>query len=611
MKKLTFSFLTLSLAFYQLAAQQYLGSGNHQGISVKSSSEYSDEDIWSDTAFATKTITGQGMNAEYYEAARLLEHASIGYHMSHIEDVVSLGIEGWIDDQIASDPEYILPEFRVIEQIIADSIYAETGDSSQIPRRQNWATFNYAWWQVNMTNDDLLRHKVATALSEFLVISRRSQLGDFGDGLSAYYDILLEHAFGNYEDLLYAISTNPCMAFYLTSINNPRTDSSRNIRPDENYAREFMQLFSIGLYELEQDGSRSVVNGQEVPTYDQDDVREMSKIFTGLSYGDVIPNMYHPEAYWGMGIWNADVTVPCKMYDEDDPETMYIDEEQHEHGIKVILKNDTVPAGQTGLEDIADAIEIIFNHPNVGPFVSHKLIQRMIKSNPSPAYISRIAAVFNDNGSGQRGDMAAVIKAILMDPEARECSYMSDDHNSRLKEPFLRYTHFARAVQKEAPNGFLWNINWNFTNEVKQSILASPSVFNFFLPDDTPNGPISGAGLVAPEFKLHDSRTSVGFINEVNSWTNWRYLMTHWEFSSETDVRWDIDELIPMIEDPEAYINWIDMRMMHGNMTDHTRSVLRMVMDGLNPYTANEYREWRVTMAMYMALISPDYAIMR
>ena len=504
MKKLTFlTLLFCSVQFLCAQVPEFLGSGYTDGISVTSSSEYSDQDIWPDTALGMNTLSGLGMNAKAYEAARFLQQASIGYSAEHIDDVLTLGMEGWIDDQFTKSAEYILPEVRVIEGIIADSILASNGnDSTALDRRPSWPVFNYAWWQTNMMNEDLLRHKVAAALSEILVISRKSDLSGFGDGMADYYDVLLRNAFGRYDSLLYDVTLHPCMGFYLTHANNPKTDTSQNIRPDENYAREFMQLFTIGLYELNQDGSRIVEYGNELATYSQADIREMSRVFTGLSYGDVIPNMYDTLPEFGMHIWNANVTLPMKMYDTDDPATMYEDEDQHENGAKDILGIETIPDGQTGLQDIQDAIRIIFDHPNVAPFVSYRLIQRLVKSNPSPAYITRVADVFDDNGSGIKGDMKAVIKAILLDEEARDCSYQMDPFNSRLKEPLFRYTHFARAVDKSNDNNFYWNVNYEFERSAKQDILASPSVFNFYNPDDTPNGPIGDAGLAAPRVQV-------------------------------------------------------------------------------------------------------------
>jgi len=439
---------------------EFLGAGNDQNISVAASSEYSNLNIWEDTAFAAKTISGVGMDVVRYEAARFLSQATLGYSSENIDEVVNLGLEGWIDDQFTKDTSYLLPRVYDIHDEVMDSIYARTQDSMNLESRPSWRFINYGFWDVNMTNDDLLRHRVAQALSEIIVISRKSNLNSFGDGMSAFYDMLLKNAFGNYEDILLGTTLNAAMGNYLTFINNYKTDTVRNIRPDENYAREVMQLFSIGLYELNPDGTRVIVDGEEVPTYTQDDIRELSRVFTGLSYGDVIPNMYYNEPEFGINGWVSDWEVPMKMYDEDDPTTGWRDEDQQEDGDKVVL-GQTILDNPDGMAEVEQAVNILFDHDNVGPHIGYRLIQRLVKPNPSPAYVARVTAAFNDNGAGDRGDMKAVIKAILLDEEARDCSYQMNDHHSKLKEPLLRYLHLARAVEKTSPYGGYWNINYN------------------------------------------------------------------------------------------------------------------------------------------------------
>ena len=625
----TLYFLIL-ISFHSLTAQDYLGAGNSTGITVTTSHDYQDPN-WPKSSAGINTVNDQGMLVDYFEAHRFLTQASLGFDSTHVRQVLNMGISGWIDDQINNVPTtYMTNAIEVVFQIIKDSIDAynsgvPTNEQIEYPRRPNWGDFNYAWWTVNNTNQDLLRHKVAAALSEIFVISRRSDLSGYGDGLATYYDLLLDGAFGLYEDLLYNVALSPMMGFYLSHLNNPKSDPANNIHPDENFAREIMQLFSIGLYELNMDGSRKQQGGNDIPTYDNDDIKEYAKIFTGLGIGDKLTHLKdttygideetgdtvwidYDETRFGNGLWKANVQIPMRMWDlPDDPQTWW-NEDQHEHGIKYLL-NTTVPAGQTGMKDIQDAIKDLTDHPNVPPFMALRLIQRLVKSNPSPEYIEDVANVFVNDGSGQRGNMAAVVKEILTHPEARDCSYQMDDTNSKLKEPLFRYTQFTRAVDKTNPLGLLWNINYDFSAEAGQDILASPSVFNFFLFDDTPNGPISDQGLVAPEFKIHDSRTSVGYYNNVHRWTFSRRLMSNWEFHhGNSRVEWDISNLLPMAHDPETYINWIDKHILGGNMQDATRRIIRFAM---NNYGGWNWEERRITMGMYLALISPEYSIMK
>lgn len=591
----------------------YYGGGNSTGVTVTASSSFNDP-TWPKTSAAINTVNSQGMLASYFDAARFLNQATIGFDSSEVQRVLNLTITGWIDDQFAkplNQVEKMLPEIRNVFDILADTLTA-MGYANEIPRQPTWKHFNYAWWQVNASTDDYLRHRIACALSEILVISRNSDLGEYGEGLASYYDLFLTNAFGNYRDILYNVTLHPCMGFYLSHLNNPKTDEINNVHPDENFAREVEQLFSIGLYELNLDGSHKKQNGQDIPTYDNGDIQEFAKIFTGLSIGAVVPalvaqDMYdNGNLYFGRGIWNADLTVPMIMYNA-----------QHEPGVKHLLNGYTVPSGQTGLQDINNAIDNLFNHPNIGPFIGYRLIQRLVKSNPSPAYIQRVATAFNGSGpyGTVRGDMKSVIKAILLDVEAREASYQLDDANSRLKEPLFRYTHFVRSVDKYNPNGFYWNVNYGFYEDTKQDIFASPSVFNFFLPDDTPNGDILNQGLVAPEFKLHDSRTSIGYINNVYRWSqSWGDLGHTWEgdIMNNTEVNWVIDDLLTIADDSETLINWYDKHLLSGMMSDKTRKIMRK---SLNSYSANiswhEHRENRVRMGLYLALIAPEYSIMR
>ncbi len=594
-----------------LFGQSYVGSGNDDGITVSSSSSYHDNS-WAEPASAVNTINGKGMLHEYFQASRFLFQSSIGFEDAHVEEVLDLGYEDWIDDQFSKSPTLVLPETQSIFQYL-DNLHPEN------LRRPGWTHFSYAWWHVNSTNEDLLRHKVACALSEILVVSRNSDLGGYGDALASYYDMLLNNAFGNYRDLLLDVALHPAMGHYLSHLSNPKSDLTTGQHPDENFAREIMQLFSIGLYELNMDGSRKQQGGHDIPTYDNEDIAEFAKVFTGLGVGDVLPQLVDPgdtATFW-TGLWTANVVITMRMYETDNPNTGWRDEGQHEPGPKYLLNGVVVPGGQKGMDDIEDAIDCLFNHDNVGPFIAYRLIQRMVKSNPSPQYIQRVATAFNGNGpyGTVRGDMKSVIKAILLDEEARSEDAQQDELNSRLKEPLFRYTHFSRAVAKTNPNNFYWNVGYEFYEEAKQAILASPSVFNFYLPEDKPNGPISEAGLVAPEFKIHDSRTSVGYMNNVYRWVqSWGEIMRTWEggLMNNTEVNWDITDLLEIARDTETYINWIDKHLLGGNMRDSTREIIRHGLDQFRPEVSwHNYQENRVRIGMYLALISPEYSIMR
>ena len=472
-------------------SQEYIGAGNDNGITATASHQYTDEN-WVSAANAQNTINGNGLDGELMEASRFLAQATMGYDNADMQTVVNMGIESWIDDQLQKPITYVTPEVNYAWQASIDTMLNQGTPPEEIHFRPRWEYFNYGWWHTTMTHEDQLRHRMAYALSQIFVISfNNTDLTGYGDGLATYYDMLLDNSFGNYRDLLEDVTYSPMMGFYLSHLNNPKSDPDNNIRPDENYAREIMQLFSIGLYELNLDGTRQTDgNGDFIPTYGQDEIREFAKIFTGLSIGGSLPagTYCNNDGYcndgtidFGRDLWTADVTVPMLMYDGS-PGSPPSWQSWHEPGPKTLLNGTVVPAGQTGDEDIDDAIDNLFNHPNVGPFVAYRLIQRLVKSNPTPGYVQRVATTFNDNGLGVRGDMAAVTKAILMDAEARQCSYMLSSDNSRLREPFVRYTQYARAVDKMNTGDRYWNIGYHIWEDAGQTVLGAPSVFNFYLP---------------------------------------------------------------------------------------------------------------------------------
>lgn len=577
-------------------AQVILGSDPAQEIKITTSSNYTPQ-YWSQTASGDNTINSVGLEGPQMEAARFLSQATLGADMATIQLVAKEGIEAWIDDQQAKPFNPMLDRMNQVWAEVIEWYLVNGGDPEEINYRPSWTIFNYTWWENHMKSDDLLRQKVALALSEIFVISFDSNLNGFGDGLSDYYDVLYKNSFGNFEDLLYDVSVHPCMGYFLSHLNNPREIPQENIHPDENYAREIMQLFTVGLYELNPDGTRKTDDqGQWIPTYDQTDIKELAKVFTGLGVGDVVDNEWTDQPYFGLDIYIADMTVPMIMYPE-----------WHQPGPKTLLNGYVIPEGQTGLKDIKDAVHQLFLHPNVGPFIGKQLIQRLVTSNPSPEYVARISAVFADNGAGTRGDLAAVVKAILMDPEARTCAASENESFGKLREPFARYTHFTKAIPVEQAYGRYWNVAYGFYEATNQMPLASRTVFNFFLPDFQPIGPIADNGLVGPEFQIHNSRTSVEYINQVNDWAVWGYIMDDWE-DNNPYVTYIIDDLLPLARDPEVLVNRLDMLFTYGNLSEHTRQLIK---DAITPIINGNYRWDRVRLALYLIAISPDYAIMK
>ncbi|NND95214.1 MAG: DUF1800 family protein [Flavobacteriales bacterium] len=600
MMRLTLSMGTLFL-IASINAQiydDYVGAGHADGIEVTTSSNYQAFG-WDVIASGDASINGSGLDADIMEATRFLAQSTMGFEAQHLDETLELGIEAWIDAQV--DKPYVSQYdrmYEIIEQAL--ELWTAQGNDPEEYFYPGFQHFQYAWWQTNMTNEDLLRQRVAMALSEILVVSLASNLEEHVDGVAVYHDILLENAFGNYRDLLEEVSLSPTMGVYLSHFNNPLNIDSLNVHPDENYAREIMQLFSIGLYELNIDGTYALdVDGDPIPTYGIYEIKELAKIFTGLGPGAVIENIFVDEPYFGLTRYLCDFTEPMTMY-----------EEFHEPGPKTLLNGFTIPGGQSGMADIQDALDHLFDHPNVGPFIGRKLIQNMVKSNPTPGYIQRVAEAFNDNGQGVRGDMLAVVKAVLLDEEARTCEWIQNPEQGKLIPPFYRYSYFSRNVDKLGPENLYWNVGYSFFENTEQIPFASRTVFNFYLPDFQPNGQIADQELVAPEFQIHNSRTSIGYLNEVTSWTWYWALMYPWDNVEPVFVSFnDYEELA---RDPEVLINELDRIFTHGQMTEEFRQNLKETMSGFTLFTAGPaYLEYRARLALFMIMVGPDYVILK
>ena len=599
MNRILCFFLCLPLFSASQFYEDYIGAGHADGITITTSDELQ---VFgqSNIAAGSATMNGAGLDGRFMDAVRFLRQSTLGVDPEYVQEVMVMGYEAWLNNQreIPASSMHATTE-EIVEDALA--MWVAGGGDPDDYFHPAFYHFLYAWWQINMTNEDLLRQRVAYALSEIMVISFYSGVDEHADGAAHFYDLLIEHGLGNYRDLLYDVSLHPAMGIYLSHFNNPRTIESENIHPDENYAREIMQLFSIGLYELNIDGTQVLdVNGNPIASYGIPEVKDLARVFTGLGPGAMVDNMYDVVPNFGDGHYFTDFTVPMAMY-----------ELWHEPGQKNIVNGGIIPAGQSGMEDINDAIDILFEHPNVGPFLAQRLIQHMVKSNPTPAYVQRVATVFNDNGLGVRGDMFATVKAILMDEEARTCDWVNDPQQGKLSEPLIRYIQYARMTDRIETQDRYWNIGYSFLESTEQAPLFSRSVFNFFQPGYQPNGPIADQDLVAPEFQIHNSRTSLSYMNEVNDWTLWWALMYSWEDFVEP-VFVDMNQLEEMAKIPEVLINHLDKMYTHGQMSEELRNNIKTTMNGLTGLTVGpSYLEYRARLACYLLLISPDYAIQK
>ena len=588
------SFFVLPCLLLTGQYNDYLGAGHSDGITVTASSQH-------EGAAPLNTLNGNGLIAKRAEAGRFLNQATFGPTYDEINLLMEIGIETWIENQ------FNLPvsEYQSLTEDIWTQYlnrYLDMGYIEDDVYGPWYKHFSYAWWTNVVQQQDQLRQRMAYALSQIFVISINSDLIDHGVEIAAYYDVLAKHSFGNYRDLLYDVSMNANMGYYLSHLNNPKENEEENIHPDENYAREIMQLFSIGLYELNLDGTRKLdANGDFIPTYDNNDIKQFARVFTGLGMSALKPNVdWTDEPYFGLGIYGGDMSFPMQMYPEF-----------HETGTKELLNGYVIPADQDPMLDINQTIDHLFNHENVGPFISKQLIQRFIKSNPTPGYVARVATVFNNNGSGERGDLKAVIKAILMDDEARSCNGLDIVNEGKLKEPLLRYTHYVRSSPFENPLDLYWNPGFNFFDATEQIALAAPTVFNFYLPDHTPVGELTQQNITAPEFALHNTRTSVAYINQVNQWAVWGAPWWSWEdeIGIET-IRINFDGFPVELVEPEDIIDYFDLLYTGGQLTDETRNNIR---EQITPLYWDPEEDWmyRIMLAHYLLLISPDFVIQK
>ncbi len=610
----------------QLAISQStitIGQGNTKNVSVNSSSS---------TNNGISTLQLNGFLPNPNSSSRFLSQATLGHTIADIQNLEQLGVEKWLDNQFTTNNTFKTQTYITnLHQRTVDSLNARGASPAATLANTfvgDWY-FDIAWFQGSMTTTETLRWRVALALSEIFVTSRVSAFDDNPYALASYYDLLLDNSFGNYRTLIEKISYHPSMGVYLTFMNNHATDLTfgKQVYPDENYAREIMQLFSIGLYKLNQDGSEQKdAAGKSIPTYDNNDIANLAKVFTGLSWGDSRYLGDREKSNWSyilpMKFFGIDSSDAKKNPWRNPPRIV----NGHEPGTKTFLGQTIIARPVVdGQLDIQDALNIIFNHQNVGPFVARRLIQRLVTSNPSPAYISRVAGVFANNGSGIRGDLKAVIKAIFLDFEARDCcNEKVNNAAGMLREPFIRYMNIMKGLPLSTTSGVIRNVMYDHYDRLEQIPMYAPTVFNFFQPDYQPNGLIKNENKYAPEFQLLNSQTLTGYMNALQRWIIDDNPTDYWEyFENETykvdqDPRFNITSDYILTKDsrlPEL-LDKYNLLFAHGSVSPQN---INYILNSLKqmPYSetggvpnANDaYRRQRF--ALYLILSSPDYLINR
>ena len=533
------------------------------------------------------------------DAARFLTQASFGPRQADIDWVNLHGYAAWLQVQMAQPQN---PHRSYIDAVTAS--YA--GTDSKVSQTH----FRESFWTQALSGPDQLRQRATFALSQVFVLSfLDGNLSGNIRGVTTYYDMLGAHAFGNYRDLLEAVTLHPMMGFYLTSVRNQKEDGKGRV-PDENYAREVMQLFSIGLYELNNDGSYK--GGTPVETYTHDDIQGLAKVFTGFSFY-AGPNVADrtDRRFFGNDA-NADRDwQPMQAYNK-----FHSVSEKKFLGVTI----PAVPQPDPKVAPVADAegdlqiaLDRLFNHPNVGPFLGRQLIQRLVTSNPSPAYIGRVASAFNDNGSGVRGDMKAVFKAILLDPEARTYNAKSTTYG-KVREPILRLSATLRALDSRSISGHFSGIDDtdSIAGGLGQTVLRAPSVFNFYRPGYVPpNSAAAAAGLVAPEFQNTNEVSVAGYLN---------YMKDKWVRAAPTrDIQPDLTPLLPLVEDVPALVDRMNLLLMSGQMTTALQDQITAAVqgraipvgNGKNQADIDTAKSDRVRIALMLTIASPDFLIQK
>jgi len=526
------------------------------------------------------------------ESARFLTQATFGAREADIATLSPLGFANWTTQQQAMAPT-ASHQTQMDNRLAALRVTTPTASLSA-------NNFYETFWQQAVTGNDQLRQRVKLAYSEIFVISLNDANVDVR-GAGSYYDMLGVNAFGNFRQLLENVTLHPMMGIYLTSLGNQKEDPATGRHPDENYAREVMQLMTIGLTQLNIDGTNRLDGaGNPIPTYTDADIQGLAKVFTGMSW-------YHPtptNSTFRGGSRDPDSTIrPMILYSN------YHSTSQKDFlGVSIPANATPNPAG-----DLTVALDTLFNHPNVGPFIGKRLIQHLVTSNPSPAYVTRVATVFNNNGSGVRGDMAAVIRAILTDPEARNDTVANSSFTfGKIREPIVRMANWMRAFGATSTSGFYTVNSTSAATSLNQSALTSPSVFNFWRPGYVPpNTRLGAQNLAAPELQVVDEVTIAGYLNTMQTTINSG-------IGSSSDVRSTYAAEIALASDPAALTQRMNKLLLYGNMSAVLRSRIEAAVTGVTipGGTATQAQIDaallnRAKLAVFLTMASPEYLVQR
>lgn len=504
-------------------------------------------------------------------AARFLTQATYGPTTAAIATVQSQGYAAWIEAQLT----------RPVASYLA---YV---DALPVPADEKYSWYaREAFWKQAIQGQDQLRQRMTLALSEIFVASSEDDDLAHAEPTAAYMDVLNRNAFGNFRTLLQEVTLSPSMGAYLDMLSNDKEDSETGQMPNENFAREILQLFSIGLYQLHPDGTLQLsAEGLPIDTYDQDVIKGFAQVFTGWTHAGQNRSeewrFYWPEPNW---------RVPMEVWNE-----------HHSTGTKRLLNGVVQPAGQTPAADLNAALNNIFQHSNVGPFICRQLIQRLVTSNPSPAYVYRCGQAFANNGQGVRGDLKAVLRAILLDWEARSTDVLSQPGYGKVREPIVRFVALLRALNAQSADG-RFRYYWQASAEwgLNQAPFQAPTVFNFFEPTYAQPGPIADSGLVSPELQI---------INETSVFGSTNFLRGVLEGYADDDSEITLDySYLTSAGNNTVLLDRVNLLFYAGQMSAETRTILAAAV--ADPDFPDDPTERALTL-VWLVSLSPEFIVQR
>jgi uncharacterized protein (DUF1800 family) len=530
------------------------------------------------------------------QASRFLQQAAFSASDADIASVRSLGYARWLEGQIATG-------YTTAWDWLNVQGYGDVNSSNNY--YDNTYPADYMIWNQLMTAPDPVRKRAALALSEFMVVSLNGVDATWRSHILAHYwDTLCQHALGNYRDLLEAITLNVGMGYYLNTKGNLKENNSGR-QPDENYAREVMQLFSVGLVLLNPDGTPQLVSGNTVDTYGPSDVSNLARVFTGYDL-DQSQNVNTVIAQTGGGTR----TVPSTHFARLPMKQSGTGSSSNHSTLAATFLGVTIPANTPAAAALKTALDTLFNHQNTAPFFCKQMIQRLVTSNPSAAYVQRVVAKFNNNGAGVRGDLAQVFAAILMDNEARGATSLADPEFGKLREPMVRLVQWLRTFGVTSTSG-TWKIGdlSDPGTRLGQSPLHSPSVFNFFRPGYVAPGTTIATGKVTPEFQLVNESSVGGYLNFMMG------VIQNGVGNTTSDIKATYTAEIalatsPSAASPGALVQRLNLLLCAGQLSAATVNTITAAVGTMASTTADNKRN-RVCAAVLLVMAGAEYLIQK